>query len=130
MNRFTVTAEIPALPQAVYNAWIDGDQHGAMTQSQATASREIAGAFTAHDGYIEGINLELEDGRRVLQTWRTTQFADSDPDSSIEVVFEPTDTGTLVTLSHWNIPNGQAEDYKSGWQDFYFSPMTEYFSSL
>ncbi|MDA1279243.1 MAG: SRPBCC domain-containing protein [Chloroflexi bacterium] len=130
MNRFTVSAEIPAPPQVVYDAWIDGDQHGAMTGSPATASREIGGAFSAHGGYIEGINLELESGRRVLQTWRTTEFADSDSDSSIEITFVPIDAGTLLRLRHWNIPEGQADDYETGWQDFYFTPMSEYFSSL
>ena len=130
MNRFTVSAEIVAKPQAVYDAWIDGAKHSEMTQSPATASSEVGGAFSAHDGYINGINLELEDGHRILQTWRTTQFADSDPDSSIEVTFEAADAGTLVTLRHWNIPDGQAEGYQSGWQDFYFTTMAEYFSSL
>jgi uncharacterized protein YndB with AHSA1/START domain len=130
MNRFTVSAEVAADPQAVYEAWLDGAQHSEMTQSPATASLEVGGEFTAHDGYINGVNLELENGRRVLQTWRTTEFGDSDPDSSIEVTFEKSDTGTLVTLRHWNIPTGQAEGYESGWQEFYFTSMQEYFSSL
>lgn len=129
MNRFTVSAEIPASPRIVYDAWLDGDQHGEMTQSPATASTVVGGAFSAHDGYIWGINLELVDGERILQTWRTTQFIDADPDSSIEMTFEASPAGTLVTLRHWNIPAGQAEGYESGWQDFYFSPMQDYFSN-
>lgn len=130
MNEFTVSADIPAMPQAVYDAWLDADGHSAMTQSPATASTRVGGSFTAHDGYIHGVNLELEDGRRILQTWRTTQFVDADPDSSIEVTFEPLQNATRVTLRHWNIPDGQAEGYQSGWQDFYFNQMLEYFSDL
>ncbi len=128
MNRFTVSAEIPASPRTVYDAWLDDDRHGEMTGAPATASTEAGGAFTAHGGYIFGINLELADGERVLQTWRTSEFAESDPDSSIEVTFEASPTGTLITLRHWNIPAGQAEGYQSGWQDYYFDPMLEYFS--
>lgn len=101
-----------------------------MTGSPATASTKAGGAFTAHGGYIFGINLELVDGERVLQTWRTSEFQDSDPDSSIEVTFETSPTGTLITLRHWNIPPGQAEGYQSGWQDHYFTPMHDYFSNL
>ncbi|MEE8045697.1 MAG: SRPBCC domain-containing protein [Dehalococcoidia bacterium] len=130
MNRFKVSAEMTASPQDVYDAWLDDDGHSAMTQALATASFEIAGIFTAHDGYINGINLELDSGRRILQTWRTSLFEDTDPDSSIEITFEASPTGTLVTLKHWNIPEGQAEGYQSGWQDFYFTPMQEYFSAL
>jgi len=128
MNRFTVTTDLPASPKVVYDAWLDGGAHSEMTQSPASASAEIAGIFTAHDGYINGINLELEDGRRVLQTWRTSQFESTDPDSSIEVTFEAAPAGTRLTLKHWNIPDDQAEGYQSGWLDFYFTPMQEYFA--
>ena len=129
MKRFTVTTELPASPQVVFNAWLDSDRHSAMTQSPATASTESAGIFTAHDGYINGINLEIDDGQRILQTWRTSEFDDTDPDSSIEIVLKEIPTGTLLTLTHWNIPKDQAESYQSGWQDHYFAPMLEYFSS-
>jgi uncharacterized protein YndB with AHSA1/START domain len=128
MNRFIVSTELPASPQSVYDAWIDGARHSEMTQSPASASTEIAGIFTAHDGYINGINLELVPGKRILQTWRTTEFEGTDPDSSIEITLEETSTGTLLTLTHWNIPAGQAEGYESGWQDHYFAPVLEYFS--
>ena len=94
-----------------------------------SASTEVAGIFTAHDGYINGINLELEDAQRILQTWRTSQFEGTDPDSSIEIILEKVANGTLLTLKHWNIPEGQAEGYESGWQDFYFTPMQEFFSN-
>ena len=128
MKRFTTAAVIPASPKEVFDAWLDGDQHGAMTQSSATATNEIAGIFTAHDGYINGINLELEDSERILQTWRTTQFEGSDSDSSVEVTLEKVEVGTKLTLRHWNIPDDQADGYETGWQDFYFTPMIEYFS--
>ena len=114
----------------VYDAWLNGGQHSEMTQSPATGSTEVGGAFTAHDGYINGVNLELADGERILQTWRTSQFTESDPDSSIEMTFEASPAGTLITLRHWNIPAGQAEGYESGWQHHYFAPMHDYFSNL
>jgi activator of HSP90 ATPase len=129
MRRFTISTDLPASPRDVYDAWLDSDQHSAMTQAPATASTEIAGIFTAHDGYINGINLELEEGKRILQSWRTSQFEDTDPDSSIEVTFASSEAGTRITLNHWNVPDDQADDYESGWQDFYFTPMQEYFSS-
>ena len=88
MYRFTVTTNLPASPNTVYEAWFDNDPHSEMTQSPATASTEIVGIFTAHDGYIDGINLKLLAGERIHQTWRTSQFEDADPDSSIELTFK------------------------------------------
>jgi hypothetical protein len=46
------------------------------------------------------------------------------------VTFEVSSTGTLVTLRHWNIPQGQAGGYESGWPNFYFAPMQDYFSDF
>ncbi len=51
MYRFTVTTNLPASPNTVYEAWFDGDQHSEMTQSLATASTGIAGIFTDNDGF-------------------------------------------------------------------------------
>jgi activator of HSP90 ATPase len=129
MNRFTVSTELSASPQSVYYAWLNSEQHSEMTQSPASASTEVAGIFTVHDGYINGINLELEDAQRILQTCRTSQFEGTDPDSSIEIILEKVANGTLLTLKQWNIPEGQAEGYESGWHDFYFTPMQEFFSN-
>jgi activator of HSP90 ATPase len=125
---FIISAVIPASPKDLFDAWLDGVQHGAMTQSSATATNEIAKIFTAHDGYINEINLELEDGERILQTWRTSQFEVSEPESSVEVTLEQVEVGTKLILRNWNIPDDQADGYKTGWQDFYFTLMIEYFS--
>jgi uncharacterized protein YndB with AHSA1/START domain len=126
---FTVSATVPATPQAIYDAWLDGKQHGAMNGGgPATASKRVGGAFTAHDGYIGGKNLELEPGKRIVQAWRTTQFTDRDPDSQIEVTLKRVAGGTKVTLRHSNVPDGH-DGYKSGWKTHYFEPMKKYFSA-
>jgi hypothetical protein len=36
-------------------------------------------------------------------------------------------TGTEVTIDHSGIPEGQAEEYENGWQEFYFDPMRKYY---
>jgi activator of HSP90 ATPase len=85
------------------------------------------GAFQAWDGYITGTTLELEPGRRIVQSWRTSDFAPDDPDSRIEVLLEPAAEGTLFTLHHTNIPDGQS-GYEEGWRDNYFDPMRAFFT--
>jgi len=126
---FTVSAIIPALPRAIYEAWLDGKKHGAMNGGgPATASKRVGGAFTAHDGYIAGKNLKLEPGKRIVQSWRTTQFTDADADSQIEVTFAKAAGGTRLTLTHTNVPDGHT-GYQSGWVTHYFQPMKRYFAA-
>jgi len=124
---FTVSDLIPAPPQAVYDAWLDSASHSAMTGgSPAKASPEVGGEFSAWDGYLWGRNLALEPGRRILQSWRTTEFEKSDPDSLLEVLFEDAEGGTRITIHHSNLSDA-GEKYREGWVDAYLDPMKAYF---
>jgi activator of HSP90 ATPase len=46
----------------------------------------------------------------------------------LEVLIEPEGDGSKLTLIHTDIPEGQSEEYKQGWKDYYFAPMKVYFS--
>ncbi|MHB8628857.1 MAG: SRPBCC domain-containing protein [Aggregatilineales bacterium] len=93
----------------------------------ADASPHEGARFTAGAGYITGTNVKLEPGKRIVQTWRTTEFQDSDPDSQIVVLLEPVAGGTKLTLHHTNVPDGHTGYEHGGWQDNYFAPMKRYF---
>ena len=126
MKEFTVSTELNASPQEVYHAWLDSSQHAAMTGGAAEVNDQVGATFSAWDGYISGVNLELEEGSRILQSWRTVEFTDEEIDSHIEVRFESTERGTRLTLRHWDLPT-HGDQYESGWEDNYFAPMRAYF---
>jgi activator of HSP90 ATPase len=128
MEAFTISAFIPAPVQQIYQAWLSSEGHSQMTGCPAEVQEGIGGAFKAWDGYIWGKTLELEPYRRIVQTWRTSEFPEGSPDSHVEILLEETVDGTWITLIHTNIPPGQAESYKQGWEDFYFTPMRAFFS--
>ena len=127
-SKFTVSEVIPATPEQIYQAWLSTKGHSAMTGSPAEVEARVKGKFTAWDGYIFGETLELKPNQRIVQAWRTTEFPEGSPDSRVEITLEAVNGKTKITINHSNIPKGQAEDYKQGWQDFYFKPMKEYFS--
>ena len=97
-----------------------------MTGSRAEFSSEVGDAFEAWDGYIQGVNMELEPNKRILQHWRTSEFEKSDKDSLLEILLEPDVDGTRVTIKHSNLPD-HGMQYQQGWIDSYFIPMKEYF---
>jgi uncharacterized protein YndB with AHSA1/START domain len=129
---FTLVSTIPASPEAVYDAWLDSSAHSKMTgaKAKAKASRKVGGAFTAWDGYIRGKNIELVPGKRIVQSWRTTQFSDADPDSILTVALAPAKGGAKLTLEHSNAPSDYKGYEEGGWEDNYFAPMKEYFSAM
>ena len=51
------------------------------------------------------------------------------PPSRLEFRFEAKDDGTEVTMIHSEVPASQAEAYRQGWVDYYWTPLKEYFSN-
>jgi activator of HSP90 ATPase len=126
---FVVSTLIPASPEEIYNAWLSSEGHSLMTGSPASVSADVGGEFNAWDGYIRGRNLDLEYGKRIVQSWRTTEFSDDEDDSQIEVTLESVDDQTKVTLRHIGLPP-HGMQYEQGWVEAYFEPMKEYFEGL
>jgi uncharacterized protein YndB with AHSA1/START domain len=123
----TMETVILASPERVYSAWIDGPEHSEFTGGEAIIDARAGGRHTAWSGYIEGRFLELDPGRRLVMTWRTTEFDETDPDSHLEVRFHPDGGGTRLEVVHTELPVGGAHKYETGWREFYFVPMRKYF---
>ena len=64
-----------------------------------------------------------------MQSWRTTEFPDGAEDSRLELRLSVAEGGTRLTLTHSAIPEGQGEQYRDGWKEYYFEPMVEYFTN-
>ena len=63
-----------ASPHDVYEALMDSKKHSAFTGDKAVISREVGGTFEAGTGYISGTNLQLVPDRKIVQSWRGTDF--------------------------------------------------------
>ncbi len=125
----TQKAIIPKVsPKQVYDAYVDPKKHTAFTGSKATGKPVIGGKFTAWDEYIFGKFLELEDGKRVVQEWTSTDFPEGYPPSKLELTFCEVPEGTEIVMVHSNVPKDQADDTAEGWTEFYWNPLKEYFS--
>jgi uncharacterized protein YndB with AHSA1/START domain len=123
-----VSAVLPASADRIYAAWLDPGEHSKMTGSEASIDPRVDGEHSAGDGYIHGKTLELEPGRRIVQSWRSTDFPLGHGDSRLEVHLLEVAGGTEMTLIHTGIPEGQGAQYGAGWVEHYLTPMTKYFA--
>lgn len=124
----TLKTILSATPEAIFTTWLSSEGHSAMTGSNAEISDKVGAEFTAWDGYISGTNILLEPFWHIIQSWRTTEFPDNDPDSHLEILLQETEGGTEITLIHTQLPE-HGEQYRQGWINFYFDPMETYFST-
>ena len=123
-----VSITLPVEPEAVYNAWLNSDEHSQFTGSLAEINPQVGGIFSAWDGYIKGVTIELSPYSRIIQSWRADDFPPEAIDSRLEVIFEKVNGGTKLTLIHTDVPDGQGKEFEQGWFDFYFTPMQAFFS--
>jgi activator of HSP90 ATPase len=126
-NNFTLVETFPVKAEKIYKSWLTTQGHSTMTGSPARVNGVTGGDFTAWDGYIWGIFTELEENKKIVQAWRTGEFPEEADSSNVEILLEEYNGKTKLTLIHTNIPEGQADGYIQGWDDFYFKPMREYF---
>jgi activator of HSP90 ATPase len=128
LSTTTITQEFtfPGTPLAVYETLVDPKKHGAMTGSEATGQPKVGASFTAWDGYIFGKFLELAKGKRIVWEWTTTEWPAGYPPSTVDLALTPVKGGTKLTMIHSKVPSSQAEAYRQGWIDSYWTPLRKY----
>jgi activator of HSP90 ATPase len=123
------TVIIPnASPKQVYDAYVDPKKQSEFTDSKATGKPKVGGKYSSWDGYIFGKYLALDDGKRVVQEWTTTDWEEGYPASKLELTFNAVPEGTAIVMVHSNVPKVQASEVEQGWIEFYWDPLKEYFT--
>src|SRR5438046_4627967 len=128
-DSFQLEMIVAAEPQRVFSAWMDSREHAAFTGGgEAVVEPWAGGRFIAWDGYIHGILLGVDEGRRIVQTWRTSEFPPESRDSRLIVEFEPARGGTRVVIKHSDLPSSHVKRYERGWNEHYLKALARYFA--
>jgi activator of HSP90 ATPase len=85
---------------------------------------EPGGEFSLWEGSIAGVNLELEENRKIVQEWF---FGEQGSPSIVTIILHPVKKGTSVELRHTNIPDEAFENISTGWDEDYFAALKELF---
>ena len=108
----------------VYNLLMDAKQHSAFSGSKVMMSTDIDGKFETFDGYCTGFNIELKEGKKIVQGWYFKE--DSWPDDHFSIctfVFEKVPSGTKLNFTQAAIPEHKVDALKEGWKLYYWQPM-------
>lgn len=119
-----LSVRLSASPDELYALWLNDAGHSSITDgAPASIDAREGGRYTAWGGYIEGVTLTLVPGRQIVQSWRTSDFKPDDAPSRLTLTFEPDGSGTHLLLAHDELPEGTGEQYRAGWEDYYFVYM-------
>jgi activator of HSP90 ATPase len=128
MDKLEISTILPVKAAMVYTDWTTSKRHTEMTGGEAIIHNEVGSKYSAWDGYIFGKIEELVENKLIQMSWRTADFAEEAQNSQLQVMLEDINNGCKITLKHWNIPDGDGEKYKDGWQEHYFEPMLQYYT--
>lgn len=119
-----------ASPEEVYNLLMQQEKHASFTGSEASISTEVNGTFEVYNGYCHGTNIELIPNQKIVQNWH---FAEEGwPDnhfSKCTFLLELEENQTKLTFDQTEVPEHVASNLEKGWEDFYWSPMKNFFQS-
>ncbi len=110
----------------LYEAIMDSRKHSQFTGSKSKVSTKVGGSFTASDGYIQGINLELVPNRKIVQNWRGSDWPAEHYSKATFSLSPAGRSKTKLTFTQTGIPAAQFESIKQGWIEYYWKPLEEW----
>ena len=128
-HQISLSVEVNATQKDVFKIWMTSKGHQDLTGDEAQIEAKVGSKHNAWGDYITGEILEIEENRRVLMTWRTTEFPQHAKDSTLELLFQEAEAGCRITLNHWNLPSDQVGQYTSGWVEHYLDPIKMHFNT-
>lgn len=108
------SVHLPVPPQRLYRTYLSSKLHGAAIGSTALIVPRVGGRFQAWGGYITGRNLQLVPNRRVVQSWRASDWAADAADSILILDFEKVPGGTVLHLTQVGVPRALAASLRKG----------------
>lgn len=115
-----------ATAQAIYAILLDSQKHGELTGGKAAIDPKVGGAFTTYGGYATGRNTKLVPSKLIEQTWRASDWLENHY-SKIRFSLEDVEGGAEIHFVQKDLPAGAEEEFRRGWQDFYWTPLKKYF---
>jgi activator of HSP90 ATPase len=115
-------ATFKTTPHEVYELLMDEKQHGKFTGGKAVISKNVGESFSIYDGDITGTNLELVPDRKIVQSWRYSDWP-KDHFSKVTFSIKEISTGTYLNFTQSGVPEDKADEIAQGWKDYYWEPM-------
>lgn len=127
MKDFKKYYTLPATPEEVYLALTNPLTLELWTGEEAQMSTETGSEFSLWGGSICGRNLEFEQDKKIVQQW----YFEGESENSIVTIklHLAKNNSTSVELRHTNIPDKEYEDFASGWDEYYFGALGEFFDN-
>jgi len=118
---------LPASAETLFEMYLDPNAHQAITGAPVVIGDEKDAPFEAFNGSLTGTTLEVVRPTLIVQSWRSTNFKDTDPDSTLILSFTPKGNEGRIDLIHLDVPDQDYDGVNEGWEKYYWVPWRDYF---
>jgi activator of HSP90 ATPase len=122
----TQSVLLPAPAEELYATYLDPARHSAVTGAPVTVGAEPGALFEAFGGQISGATISVIAPRLIVQSWRSVNFADGDPDSTLILAFVPEGGNGRIDLIHIDVSEQDFQGVSEGWEKYYWTPWRRY----
>jgi len=119
----TMTVEVPAPPQEVYNTLLDQGKLSAITQSAVTMSREVGASFSMFGGSVTGEISSLNPPHQIVQKWRSSSWPAGHFSLCTFALAADGSHATKLVLTQEGIPGDDFDRTQHGWRALFFDRM-------
>ncbi len=124
MKDFKKYYVLNATPEEVYAALTQAATIQLWSGTEATMSTEVGSDFSLWEGSIEGMNLEFEKDKKIVQEW---YFGEQEEPSIVTFKLFADKNKTSIDLRHTNIPDEDYNDIVAGWNEVYMGSLIEFY---
>ncbi|KKA29228.1 hypothetical protein TD95_000948 [Thielaviopsis punctulata] len=132
VNTTTVqdTEEFRTTADELYMTFTDVARISAFTRAQPKVfeGAHKGGKFEIFDGNVSGEYVELEAGKKIVQSWRLKQWP-AGHHSQLEISFDQNDVDhvTVMRVEWKGVPIGQEDVTKRNWNEYYVRSIKQTF---
>ena len=117
------TYQIKAPLKEVWRAFTDVEIIKEWGAGPAIMDEKVGTEFKLWDGDIWGTNIEVEQGRKLVQEW---YGGNCDKTSVVTFIFSTKLDTTIIELTHTGVPSNEVKSFEEGWEDHYIGPMKDF----
>ena len=123
------TVVFSAPVDVLFRMYLDATEHEAITGAPVTIGATPGAKFSAFEGALTGTIQAIVTPSLIVQSWRSTDFKPTDPDSTLILSFTSTADGGQIDLVHINVPDHDRDAVIEGWNKFYWTPWRAYLAN-
>jgi activator of HSP90 ATPase len=109
--------------------YLDETAHEAITGAPVTIGSTPGDKFSAFDSALIGTILAITAPTLIVQSWRSSDFKSTDPDSTLILSFTSKGDDGQIDLVHINVPSHDRDAVNEGWGKFYWAPWRAYLAT-